>query len=151
MARAARQDWGFGEITRKFEREALPRRQPATRVERRWTAVPATGTMHVGVWLGVVALSLLVMVALHVGILKKNMEYNELILEKNNLIAENARLSSEVAALSSPQRIQELAAGRLGMIPPGQMQYVYIGPDGARQDYASLEQSGAAGMDTAAP
>lgn len=151
MARTARQDWGFSEITRKFEQPAPPRRQPAVRVERRWNSVPAAGTMHVGVWLGAVALSLLVLVALHVGILKKNMEYGQLVREKNTLLAENSQLSSEVAALSSPRRIQEIASGKLGMVSPGKMQYVYIGTDGARRDYASLESGGAGGAETVAP
>lgn len=139
MARTAQQDWGFSELTRKFERAVEPSREPAVREERRWTPVPVSGTVHVGAWLAVVALTVLLLSALHVGILKKNMEFNELIMEKNNLIAENAQLSSEVAALSSPQRIQEIASGKLGMVSPGKMQYVYIGPDGARQDVASIE------------
>lgn len=148
MARTARQDWGFSELTRKFERPVEPRRESAARQPRRWTPVPVGGTVHVGAWLGAVALSLVILSALHVGILKKNMEFSELTREKNNLIAENAQLSSEVAALSSPQRIQEIASGSLGMVSPGKMQYVYIGPDGARQDIASLEADGA---QTAAP
>lgn len=143
MARAAQQDWGFGEITRKFGRDGrdavlvdVPQK-----VNRRWLPLP-TRTAHIGVWLFAVALSLVGLVALHIVILQKNLEYNGLIREKNSLAAENARLSSEVSALSSPERIEQIATKSLGMVPSEKMQYVYIGPAGSRQSFAQLEGTG---------
>lgn len=146
MARTAQQDWGFAEITRKFERDSRPARGKVP--ARRRVSMPASGAMHVGIWLSAVALCLLGLVAVHVGILKKNMEFNELIREKSTLSADNARLSSEVAGLNSPERIEQIATRSLGMVPPEKVQYVYIGPSGARQNYADL---GAGGGRTAAP
>lgn len=138
-ARAAQQDWGFGDITVKFGRDIKTSRRPRKQGGRRWTALPAGGMVHVGAWLTAVAMSLIVLVTLHVGLLKKNMEFNNLIKEKNSLTIESARLSSEIAALSSPERIEGIAVGPLGMVPPGKVQYVYIGPSSARQNFASLE------------
>ncbi|MFA5809954.1 MAG: cell division protein FtsL [Thermoleophilia bacterium] len=149
MARTAQQDWGFTEITRKFERDSKPARQRAP--GRRRVSVSASGTMHVGIWLSAVAICLLGLVAVHVSILKKNMEFNELIREKNTLSADNARLSSEVAGLSSPERIEQIATQSLGMVSPEKVQYVYIGPSEARQNYANLDTFGAGGGRTAAP
>lgn len=144
-AKAVQHDWGFTEITRKFEREAKPApRQPAPG-RRRWTALPAGGTIHVGAWLAAVAVCLLILVALHVVILQKNMELNGLVREKNEFTADNARLSSDVASLSSPERIEQIAAGPLGMVPPDRVQYVYIGPSSARQNLASLDPFPASG------
>lgn len=138
MARAAQQDWGFSEITRKFEREAKVLRRPKE-VSRRWLPLPITGTAHLSVWLTAAALCLIGLVALHIVILQKNLEHNGLIEEKNSLAAENARLSSEVSNLSSPERIEQIATKSLGMVPSGKMQYVYIGPAGSRQSFAELE------------
>lgn len=140
MGRAAQRDWGFTEITRKFERDTPPPSgRPPAAPGRRWSTVRATGTAHVGAWLGMVALSLIGLVTLHVITLQKNMQYNELIREKTSLTAENARLASEVSSLSSPERIEAIATKSLGMVPPEQMQYVYIGPASARGSYAELE------------
>ena len=151
-ARAAQQDWGFGDITVKFGRDIKTSRRPRKQGGRRWTALPAGGMVHVGAWLTAVALSLIVLVTLHVGLLKKNMEFNNLIKEKNSLTSENARLSSEIAALSSPERIESIAAGPLGMVSPGKVQYVYIGPSSARQNYASLETvQGSGSIEAAVP
>jgi cell division protein FtsL len=136
MARAAQQDWGFTEITRKFEREPL--RRPSAAPRRKWLPLPSTGTAHVGAWLCMVALCLIGLVALHVVILQKNIQYNDLIREKTDLTAENAKLSSEVSELNSPERIEQIATGPLGMVPPEKMQYVYIGPADANQSYAEL-------------
>jgi len=149
MARSAQQDWGFTEITRKFERDSEPVRRKAP--ARRRASMPVSGTMHVGAWLSAVACFLIGLVAVHVGILQKNMEFNDLIREKNTLTADNARLSSEVAGLNSPERIEQIATKSLGMIPPEKVQYVYIGPSEARQNYADLNISGAGGGRMAAP
>jgi len=147
MAKTAQQDWGFTEITRKFERDEKPVRRKAS--SRRRASVSARGTMHVGLWLTAVSICLLGLVAVHVGLLKKNMEFNDLVREKNSLSADNARLSSEVAGLNSPERIEQIATRSLGMVPPEKVQYVYIGPAGARQNYADLGTTGAGR--TAAP
>lgn len=149
MARPAEQDWGFTEITRKFERQSRPVRKASPR--RRRVSVASSGTMHVGLWLTAVALCLVGLVAVHVGILNKNMEFNDLIRQKNDLSSENARLSSEVAGLSSPERIESIATKSLGMVPPDKVQYVYIGPPGEQQSYADLSDPGAGGGRAAAP
>jgi cell division protein FtsL len=150
MAGAAQHDWGFTEITRKFERQAKPARTSKER-QRRWMAVPARGTVHVGVWLVVIAVLLMGLVTLRVGLLYKNIEFNDLIREKNSLRVQNDHLSSEVATLSSPERIEQIATGPLGMVPSGKVQYVYISPrDG--QQYAELDLSqGPANRKTATP
>lgn len=141
MARAAQQDWGFTEITRKFERDSeQPVRHP--RATGRRLPRPAAGPAHIGAWLTMVAMSLIGLVTLHVVILQKNMEYNDLVRERSSLTAENARLSGEVSALSSPERIQQIATASLGMVPPDRMQYVYIGPASSRQSYAELDGAG---------
>jgi len=149
MARAAQQDWGFTEITRKFERDSRPSRRPEQRGER--MRVPEGGTAHVGIWLTAVAICLLGLVALHVGILKKNLEFNNVINEKNGLSAENARLASDVAELRSPERVEQIAAGALGMVPADKVQYVYISPSGTSQSYADLNPLGAGGAGGDAP
>lgn len=138
-ARAAQQEWDFSDITVKFGRDVKTSRRPRVQGGRRWTALPAGGTAHVGAWLTAVSVSLICLVAIHVGLLQKNMELNELIREKNSLTSENARLASEIAGLNSPERIESIASGSLGMKPPGKVQYVYIGPASARQNVASIE------------
>ncbi len=139
MAGAAQQDWGFAEITRKFERNLRPARK-ANEERRRWISVPAQGTVHVGIWLGVIALLLMGLVTLRIGLMYKNMEFNDLIREKNTLRVQNDQLSSDVAALSSPERIEQIATGPLGMVPAGKLQYVYINPPNGPQ-YAELPES----------
>jgi cell division protein FtsL len=104
-------------------------------------AVPARSTIYVGAWLAVIALLLIGLVGLRVSLLYKNIEFNELIKEKNDLRVENDRLSSEVSVLSSPERIEQIATGRLGMVPSGRVQYVYISPPDSRQ-YADLDAGG---------
>ncbi len=146
MAKAAQQDWGFSEITRKFERETGRTQRPAP--PRKY--VSAGGAAHAGVWLTAVAVCLLGLVALHVGILKKNLEFNSLISEKSELAAEKARLSSEVATLRSPARVEQIAIHDLGMVPADKVQYVYISPAGTQQTYADLDPLGV-GTGRAAP
>ncbi|MBE0429136.1 MAG: cell division protein FtsL [Thermoleophilia bacterium] len=144
MARAAQNDWGFTEITRKFERDSRSSAgRPASGGRR--LALPVFNTVHVGAWLMMVALSLIGLVAMHVVTLQKNMQYNELIRERNTLTAENARLAGEVSALSSPERIGQIASGSLGMVPPGKMEYIYIGTTNSLATYAELEGQVTAG------
>ncbi len=108
--------------------------------------------MHVGFWLSAIAICLIGLVAVHVVTLNKNMEYNELVSEKSTLAANNARLASEVAQLRSPGRIEEIATGSLGMVPPETVEYVYIGPSSSRQSYAEVDlQDGADGGHSASP
>lgn len=140
MARAAQQDWGFGEVTPKYGQDATVVR-PSPEVNRKWHSLSAVGTVHLGVWLGAILLSLIGLVALHIVIMQKNLEYNGLIQEKNSLSAENARLSSEVSTLSSPERIEQIATKSLGMVSPEKLQYVYISPSGSRQSLAQLEEA----------
>ncbi|MHB0866787.1 MAG: cell division protein FtsL [Thermoleophilia bacterium] len=141
MARAAQHDWGFAEeVSRQVERDPRPTGKPGSGLRR--LSLPATGTAHLGGWLTMIAISLIGLVALHVVILQKNMQYTELIQEKSDLSAANARLGSEVAALSSPERIEQIATKTLGMVPPEKTQYVYIGPAGTRGSYAELQGPG---------
>lgn len=149
MARPAQQDWGFTDITRKFERHGKPSRQaePRVRIQR----APSGGAAHVGLWLSFVALTLVGLVAINVGLLQKNIEYNGLIQEKSGLSTENARLSSEVATLSSPERVEQIATGSLGMVPAEKVSYVYISPAETSRSYADLDSLGAGGAGRAAP
>lgn len=138
MARVVEQDWGFAEVARRFEHATnLPKRPPLS--SRCWSSLPSLGAAHVIVWLSMVALSLIGLVTLHVIILQKNVEHNNLIRQKNALTAENAKLSSDVSALSSPERIEAIATNSLGMVRAEKMQYVYISPPEALQSYAYVE------------
>lgn len=137
MARAAEQDWGFNDIARKFERDERPMRRPA----RGRRAKPAIKTVRFGIWLAVIVLALIGLVALHVTLLDRNLEYNNLIQGNKDLEAENARLASEVSALNAPARIEKLAVEKLGMVPPQEIEYVYVDPSNARQYYADLDSS----------
>jgi len=148
MARLAQQDWGFTEITRKFERDSRPARRQQPRGRR--VRMPQSGAAHAGLWLTAVAICLLGLVALHVGLLQKNLEFNSLINEKTELTAENARLSSDVATLRSPERVEQIARS-LGMVPADKVKYVYISPTGTQQSYADLDPLGAGGAGGAAP
>ena len=149
MAGAAQQDWGFTEITRKFERQGKPpRRKQSPR--RRWTATPASSALHVGVWVGVIALLLIGLVGLRVSLLYKNIQYNDLIAQKNTLQVQNDSLSRDVSTLSSPQRIEQIAEGQLGMVPTDKVQYIYINPPGGQQ-YAGLGQGSTGAEGTASP
>lgn len=141
MAGAAQQDWGFTEITRKFERQSKPSRRRRQAPRRRWTPAPARSAMHAGVWVGVIALLLMGLVGLRVSLLYKNIQYNDLIAQKNTLQVQNDSLSRDVSALSSPQRIEQIAEGKLGMVSTDKVQYVYIDPPDGQQ-YADLSQAG---------
>ncbi|MHB1325975.1 MAG: cell division protein FtsL [Thermoleophilia bacterium] len=149
MAKLAEKDWGFTEIRRKFEPDSSPARRQAPRV--RHLQVPSSGAAHVGLWLTAVAICLLGLVSIRVGLLTKNLEFNNLITDKTELSAETVRLSSEVAALRSPERVEQIATGSLGMVPAGKVQYVYISPAGTRQSYADLDLLGAGVAGRAAP
>ena len=153
MARTAERDWGFTEITRKFERDPRPARRPQRRQapRARRAHVPESGAAHIGIWLTAVAVCLLGLVAVHVGLLKKNLEFNDIITERNDLSAQNAQLSSDVASLRSPERVEQIATKTLGMVPADKVQYVYISPAGTKQSYAYLDPLGAGGAGRAAP
>ncbi len=141
MAGVVQDDWGFAEAVRKFERgsgTARGSRKPG----RRWTAAPVRGAAHAGVWVGVIALLLMGLVGLRIGLMYKNMEFNQLIKQKNALSVENDQLSSDVSALSSPARIEQIAEGPLGMVPAGKVQYLYINPVD-NQLYADLDPAAA--------
>ncbi|MCL6105992.1 MAG: hypothetical protein M1309_01360 [Actinobacteria bacterium] len=145
MAGAAQQDWGFTEITRKFERRRPVRpRAPG----RRRAAAPST--LYVGVWLGVIAVLLIGLVGLRVSLLYKDVAFNNLIRERNDLTVQNSQLESNVSMLSSPARIQQIAAGTLGMVPAGKIQYVYINPVDNRQ-FAELTNQDAGGNPAPSP
>lgn len=137
MARAAEQDWGFNEVARKFEREDRSFRRPSGRSRFK----PVIRTVHFGFWLSVIVLALIGLVMLHVTLLGRNMEYNNLIQGNKKLEAENARLAGEVSALGAPARIEKIAVEDLGMVEPRDIEYVYVDPSNARQYYAALDQS----------
>ena len=148
MAGAAQQDWGFTEITRKFERRQRPERRPAPR--RRRAAAAAPNTLYVGVWLGAIAVLLIGLVGLRVSLLYKDVAFNNLIRERNDLTVQNSQLESNVSTLSSPARIQQIATGTLGMVPAGKIQYVYINPVDNRQ-FAELTNQDAGGNPAPSP
>ena len=151
MARLAEKDWGFTEITRKFERDTRPAKRPSTRTRTSRVQVPEGGAAHIGLWLTAVAVCLLGLVAVHVSMLKKNLEFNDLIAQKNELSSQNAQLSSDVATLRSPERVEQIATKTLGMVPADKVQYVYISPDGSQKSYADLDPLGAGSAGRAAP
>jgi cell division protein FtsL len=90
----------------------------------------------------VVALALIGLVALHVTLLGKNLEYSNLIQGNKKLEAENAVLASDVSTLYAPARIEQLAVEEYGMVAPQDIEYVYVDPSNARQYYADLDPPG---------
>lgn len=103
---------------------------------------PAIKTFHFGFWLSVVALAMIGLVALHVALMGKNLEYSNLLQDNKRLEAENAQLASEVSALTAPARIEQMAVEEYGMIEPQTVEYVYVDPSNVRQYYAELESPG---------
>jgi cell division protein FtsL len=132
------QDWGFNDIARKFEKDSRPSGRPSRGSRTR----PVIKTFRFGFWLAVVTLALIGLVALHVTLLGKNLEYSNLIQGNKKLEAENARLASDVSTLTAPARIEKLAIEDFGMVPPQNIEYVYVDPTNARQYYADLDPPG---------
>ena len=85
-------------------------------------------------WIVVVAVLLTGIVALNVAVLRLNVELDRLSRERANLRAENAVLQSQLSSAASSQRIQTLAAKRLGLSPadPSTTTYVDLGRHPAR-------------------
>jgi cell division protein FtsL len=80
-------------------------------------------------WIVVVAVLLTGIVALNVAVLRLNVELDRLSRERANLRAENAVLQMQLSSAASSQRIQALAAKRLGLQPadPSTTTYVDLG------------------------
>ena len=80
-------------------------------------------------WIVVVAVLLTGIVALNVAVLRLNVELDRLSRERASLRAENAALQSQLSSAASSQRIQTLAAKRLGLRPadPSTTTYVDLG------------------------
>jgi cell division protein FtsL len=80
-------------------------------------------------WIVFVAVLLTGIVALNVAVLRLNVQLDKLSRERADLRAENAALQSQLSSASSSQRIQVLAAKRLGLKPadPTTMVYVDLG------------------------
>jgi len=81
------------------------------------------------VWIVFVALLLTGIVALNVAVLRLNVQLDRLSRERADLRAENRTLQSQLSSAASSQRIQALAAKRLGLRPadPNSTTYVDLG------------------------
>jgi hypothetical protein len=98
-----------------------PRPAPRARPQRRMT-----GSV---VWIGALALLLAGVVAMNVTVLRLNMRLDQLGRERADLRAGNAALLSRLSSAAATDRIQQLAAKRLGYVPatPDQTSYVPLG------------------------
>jgi cell division protein FtsL len=85
-------------------------------------------------WIVFVAVLLAGIVALNVAVLRLNVELDQLSRERADLRAQNAALQSQLSSAASSQRIQQLAAKRLGLRPadPDTTVYVDLGRRPAR-------------------
>lgn len=108
-----------------------PRTAPKPKPKSSATKRPAPRRRVTGgvLWIVFVAVLLTGIVALNVAVLRLNVELDKLSRERADLRAENAALQSQLSSASSSQRIQGLAARRLGLKPadPTTMVYVDLG------------------------
>jgi cell division protein FtsL len=97
-----------------------PRPTPPARRERR----VAGGV----IWIVVVAGLLAGVVAMNVAVLRLNMQLDSLGRERANLRAQNAALSVQLSSAAAAERIQAIAAKRLGYVQatPDQTSYVTL-------------------------
>jgi cell division protein FtsL len=114
-----------------LELPASPAR-PKPRPKRRTAARRADARPRVfggAVWIGFLAVLLAGVVALNVGVLRLNMQLDELGRERENLRAENAALASRYSSVHATARIQALARTKLGLVPaaPEDTSYVQLG------------------------
>jgi cell division protein FtsL len=78
------------------------------------------------VWIVFVAALLAGIVALNVAVLRLNVQLDRLSRERADLRAENRALQSQLSTAASSQRIQRLAAKRLGLRPADPDSTVYV-------------------------
>jgi len=85
-------------------------------------------------WIVLVAVLLTGIVALNVAVLRLNVQLDRLARERADLRAQNQALQSQLSSAASSQRIQQLAASRLGLKPadPDSTVYVDLGRQSGR-------------------
>lgn len=77
-------------------------------------------------WIVVVAALLAGIVALNVAVLRLNMEVERMDVQRDELVAGNEALASELSAAAAAGRIERLARGKLGLVPPTQTTYLEL-------------------------
>lgn len=77
----------------------------------------------------VVALAMLTNVLPFRAIVEQGRQVEETRAELDSLLAENRALESQVDALNTPAEIERLARERLGLVMPGESQFVVMAPD----------------------
>jgi len=109
-----------------------PRPQPGRQPVARKRPVPRRRVTGGVLWIVFVAVLLTGIVALNVAVLRLNVQLDRLSRERADLRAQNANLQSQLSSAASSQRIQQLAAKRLGMKPadPDSTVYVDLGRPG---------------------
>ena len=108
--------------------QARPRPKPVAR-KRPAPRRRVTGGV---LWIVFVAVLLTGIVALNVAVLRLNVQLDRLSRERADLRAQNSALQSQLSSAASSQRIEQLAAKRLGLRPadPDSTAYVDLGRPG---------------------
>jgi cell division protein FtsL len=110
----------------------LDRPRPRPKPVERKRPVPRRRVTGGVVWIVFVAVLLTGIVALNVAVLRLNVQLDRLSRERADLRAQNSALQSQLSSAASSQRIQQLAANRLGLKPadPDSTVYVDLGRPG---------------------
>jgi cell division protein FtsL len=110
----------------------LDRPRPRPKPVERKRPVPRRRVTGGVVWIVFVAVLLTGIVALNVAVLRLNVQLDRLSRERADLRAQNSALQSQLSSAASSQRIQQLAAKRLGLKPadPDSTVYVDLGRPG---------------------
>lgn len=78
------------------------------------------------VWIVVVAVFLGLLVAVNVGVLKLNVELDQLGQERSDLRAEIASARARLSSAGSTQRVSAGARARLGLVPADPERTIYV-------------------------
>jgi cell division protein FtsL len=110
----------------------LDRPRPRPKPAERKRPAPRRRVTGGVLWIVFVAVLLTGIVALNVAVLRLNVQLDRLSRERADLRAQNAALQSQLSSAASSQRIQQLAAKRLGLKPadPDSTVYVDLGRPG---------------------
>ena len=110
----------------------LDRPRPRPKPVERKRPAPRRRVTGGVVWIVFVAVLLTGIVALNVAVLRLNVQLDRLSRERADLRAQNSALQSQLSSAASSQRIQQLAANRLGLKPadPDSTVYVDLGRPG---------------------
>lgn len=65
-------------------------------------------------------------VALNVAVLRLNVAVEELDRKRETIVARQAELASDLSSAAAAGRIEGLAKGRLGLVPPEETTYVKV-------------------------